>query len=99
MLTDDEIGDIKNANPVSERFEANSGIVVEVIYYGWIGPSAIILQFLRKIPMIQRHKGLNPSGQQCVDQSVVVVDTLAVHLALCAVRKNSRPGQGEPVIR
>ena len=59
-------------------------------------PSALVLQRLRKIPVVQRRIRLNPRRQQRIQHPVVEVQPLRIRIAP-AIRKHTRPRQREPV--
>jgi len=85
--------------PVSEAFETQVGVVVEVLNDVAIQPtSAVVLQLLRQIPVINSDHCFDAGRQQGVDQIVVVSDAGLVD----AIRQlsgwnDTRPRQGKPI--
>ena len=75
---------------IAEVLRADGGIVAEVSRGVAIGPSAEVLEHLRKIPMIERDERLDVVLQQLIDDAIVKVDALLIGLAL-AVRHDARP--------
>jgi hypothetical protein len=54
---------VKETYPVAKTREEEIGIILEVVRHYGVGPSAQILQWLRKIPMINRNlKQMNFCG-------------------------------------
>lgn len=52
---------------------------------------------LGKVPVVQGHVGLNPRSQKGVNEVAVKLQTLRVWQA-STLRKDARPGDGEPEI-
>mmetsp|Transcript_9243 Transcript_9243/g.16743 ORF Transcript_9243/g.16743 Transcript_9243/m.16743 type:complete len:270 (+) Transcript_9243:1894-2703(+) len=61
-------------------------------------PAVLVLQGLGQVPVVQSRKGLDAVLQQFVDQAVVKVHALHVHVLDVASGEHPRPRQGEPVI-
>ena len=75
---------------IAEVLRADGGIITEVSRGVAIGPSAEVLEHLRKIPMVERDEGLDVVLQQLVDDAIVKIDALLIGLAL-SIRHDARP--------
>ena len=75
---------------IAEVFRAYLGIVAEVFRDFAIGPSAHLLEHLRKIPMIERHERLDVVFEELVDHAIVEIDALLIGLTH-PMRHDSRP--------
>lgn len=73
-----------------------AGIVGESLRGIAILPTTLALQRFRKIPVIQRAIRLDARRKQCVDQLLVVIDTLQIGSS-GALGKDARPGDRETV--
>ena len=94
----DEAGRLVEGNevlhPVAVLLRAQLGIIQEPLHAVGIRPRALMLQRQGVIPMEQRHEGTDALLQHAVDEPVVEVNTLLVHLAL-TLGQQTRPGDGE----
>src|SRR5215510_13746877 len=61
---------------ITEMLCENAGIVCEVIGEIPVWPATPILECLRKIPVIHRAPGPDPSLKQCIDEAAVVINPL-----------------------
>src|SRR6266404_7324850 len=59
-------------------------------------PSALVLERLRQVPVVERRKRFDAGFEQRIDQAAVEVETLRIRLT-DAVGKDSRPGDREPI--
>src|SRR3954452_8067721 len=79
-----------------QRVEHQYRVVPEPVRRVAHRPSARVLEFLRQVPVVQRHPRIDALGKQLVDQPVVEADPGRVHRAL-ATRLDPRPRHREPV--
>src|ERR1700729_365983 len=59
-------------------------------------PAALVLEFLRQVPVKERGRGGDATGSKLVQQLLVVVEALLIHCAPPA-REDPWPGDREPV--
>src|SRR5258708_37182816 len=59
-------------------------------------PSALVLERLRQIPVVERGKRFDAGLEQRIDEAAVEVEALRIRLT-DALGKDSRPGDGETV--
>ena len=81
---------------VPEGAEHLFGILAEPLDGVPVDPTALILQHLRQIPVIQRDGGGDPGFFQLLKATAVVIHTLLVKLSR-PVRQDARPRNGHPV--
>jgi hypothetical protein len=68
-------------HPVAELFGNETRVVGERLRrFGRLPTAVLVLQRLRKIPVVQRHERLDAGGEELVDEPVVEVETLRVRL-------------------
>ena len=88
--------------PVSERPEANSRIIHEILNDVGVRPSRPDLsgmKRLRKVPVVNGHHGLNSLLKESVNQLVIVGDPCLVDAVLgTSFGQNSRPRDGETIV-
>jgi len=75
---------------IAEVLRAHLGIVAEVFRDLAIGPSAHVLDHLRKIPMIEGHERLDVVFEELIDHAIVEIDALLIGLTL-PMRHDARP--------
>src|SRR5580658_4456518 len=59
-------------------------------------PSALILQCLRQVPVVQRAEWLDSTGKQLVDDAIIEIEALCIRRS-AASRKDSRPRNREAI--
>ena len=82
-------------DPVTERIVEIEGVFGEQIGGLPHGPSAALLQCLRKIPVIEGEPGADAGGQQLIDESPIEVHSRVVECS--AVRAHPCPRGREPI--
>ena len=65
-------------HPVAERRADDAGVLLERIDGRAHGPSALVLERLRQVPVVQRRDGLDPAREQSVHQTRVEVEARLV---------------------
>src|ERR1017187_559476 len=83
-------------NDVTERVEHDLCVLAEVTDGTAGSPAARILQRLRKVPVIERRRGLYSPGVQAIDQAPVEVEALLIHRP-GAIGDDARPCDREAV--
>ena len=87
------------AHPVPEALETEASVVEEELLDALVEPAAVaLLQHQGQVPMVQGHHGLDVVLQQLVDQLVVELHALLVHVVLRTVRHHAGPRDGEAVV-
>ena len=75
---------------VGQALEYHPGILGETVHGLPVDPSALVLQFLGQIPVIQGRLGLDAGLEQLIHEPVVKIETPDVWLPL-AVRHHTAP--------
>jgi hypothetical protein len=81
---------------VAQALTQHTGVVGEMVRRLTAGPTSPILERLGKVPMEEGDEGLNPVGEEPVDQPIVEPKTGRVHLA-CALWEDPGPADREAV--
>ena len=84
------------SHPIAEPGVHERRVVREALRGRALRPAAQVLQRLRQVPVVERRAGLDPGGEQLVDQPRVEVEPLRVGLAR-AERLHARPRDREAV--
>ena len=82
--------------PVGESPADNPGVFREPVYALFIHPTALLLQGLGIIPMVEGNIGLNAVAQQLIDHRIIEGDALFIDSS-DALRQNPGPAEGESV--
>src|ERR1700677_2360265 len=83
-------------DPAAERLGRERGVLSESLRGAAYRPAALVLEFLRQVPVGERDGGRYPVLAQLVEQRAVVVQALLV-CGAAAARLHPRPGDREPV--
>ena len=82
--------------PVTEIFKADLGIGLKPLRKLGVGKATQVVQTLGQIPVVKAHKGGDIMLQKLIDDLVVEVDALGIHLTK-AGGNDPGPGNGETV--
>ena len=82
---------------VAEMATHDIGVFNKCVHRIPVGPTALILQHLRQVPVVQRHPGLKPPLQHAINQTRVKVQALLIGYLTATLSKNARPGNRETV--
>ena len=80
---------------VAERVVHGLGVVAEPVRGVAIRPSALLLERLRQVPVVQGEPGQDAGAEQFVDETAVEVEAGLVDVPVA--RLHPRPAGGEPV--
>ncbi len=83
-------------DPVAERVGDDSGVVREALGRVPHCPAALVLDFLRQIPVVERCGARDALAGEFVEQPLVIVEAFLVGLP-AAAGQDARPRDGEPV--
>src|SRR5262249_5087637 len=83
-------------DPVTERPGGERGVLGEPFGRSADGPAAVVLQFLRQVPVVERDRGRDAVRGELVEQRPVVVQAALVD-GTPAAGLDPRPGDGEAV--
>ncbi len=82
------------ADTVAESLGDDGGVLDERLGGRALAPTALVLERLRQVPVVQREEGIDPVLEQRVDEPVVEVEPGRVHAAT-SFRQDARPRDGE----
>src|SRR5258708_21843525 len=86
------------AHPVCKSIKYDPGIIREALCSFSIHPSALVLQGLRQVPVVESDVRLNPGSAEFVHEAIVEVETFLVRAAL-APRNDAWPRNRKAIIR
>ena len=98
-VVDGDLGLIESRphlNSVAKGLEADFCVGFKPLGELGVQESILLKQAQRQIPVVQIHEGSNIAGDQLVDDLIVELDTLGVHLTI-AGGDDTAPGQAQTV--
>ena len=84
------------SDAIAKMAGENAGIVGEVACKVTVWPAPAVFECLREIPVVHGAPGPDAGGQEGVDETAVVVESLHVRRADTGWL-NARPGDGKPL--
>ena len=81
---------------VAQAVGHDLGVIGQLVGGVAVQPTVLVAEVLRQIPMVQRDRGLDALGQQCVDHALVIIKAFLVDRAVFG-RHHARHGHGQAV--